>query len=99
MPTKAKLEDENKQLKERLQLALSKEESFKEAINQALKTILEDNCSEAIQPIEEFCADIGVDFPTRQVVLEVPFGVELGDLEDSEYNDIDYTVIDDNYES
>lgn len=72
-----KMKDINDMLKQELKATLIRErqehESFKRDIQNALKEILEENCSEAIDPIKEFCNKLNIPFPTIKIEMELEY--------------------------
>lgn len=72
-------------------------QELKDNINDALKEILDNTCSEGRDHVRDFCDNIGIDMPTVKMVIEVPYGTEIENIRDDDYEDIDFEVIDSDY--
>lgn len=63
---------------------------FKDQVKTAIINALENTCSDAAEYIEDFCSDIDMTLPTRTVTVEVelPYGREVGRVEDDDCNEL-----------
>ena len=94
--TKADLEKENLELKERLKKFM---DAGKTAVDEALE---QDPCSDSKEIIYNFCEATGIDIPTRRVeykvTIEVPMNEDSSDVCDeiklvNKYNsDVEYNM-------
>jgi hypothetical protein len=66
--------------------------TFHAKVEKAIKTALDNNCSEAEEPVMEFCDAIGVKFPTIDVHLRIPYGTQIKNIDDG-YDDIEFEII------
>lgn len=80
---KAELEKRYEQLKE-------SNKGFQEKIVEGLKKIIDDYCDEALDPIHEFCDEVGIDFPMITKTYEIPYGVEVTSMYDDNGNEVEF---------
>lgn len=78
--TKAQLQLELEHLK-------GKHAALLKNMDAALREILDDNCYEAVEEVNRFCDLVGIDFPVRRYVIEVPHGISISHLDEYESYD------------
>jgi hypothetical protein len=65
---------------------------FHDKVDKALRSVLDENCHDAIQPVAEFCDEIGIEFPTTDIHVRIPYGSEIKCMDDG-FNDIEFLII------
>lgn len=60
---------------------------------EAMKEILDDKCSEAIDPMKDFCEATGLEFPKEEVFLEVDYGTKIEKIIDENAETVDFEII------
>lgn len=65
---------------------------FHNKVDKAIRSVLDENCHDAIQPVAEFCDQIGVEFPTTDVRVRIPYGSEIKCMDDG-FSDIEFVII------
>ena len=78
-------------LKAELEMALKAKEqeleNLKAKINEGLRKVLNNTCSDSHEHIETFCDILGIDFPTETVTIEIRYGSTISGIYD-EYDQI-----------
>lgn len=68
---------------------------YKEEVKNGLIEVLENNCDDAIDPVKDFCDTLGIPFPEQTIKIEVtvPYGQEIQNVEDGNYNSLKWDAI------
>lgn len=88
--TKAELVKENEDLKKKLK-------NLHEGVEEGIKEVLDNTCSESLEHIEAFCAIAGFSMPTTKMIIEVPYGTNIMEIQDDNFDVIDFTIVNNNY--
>ncbi len=84
-------------LKTELEVAYKKlqkeQEDFKEKVIEGLKEVIDNTCSDSREHIETFCETVGIDYPMQTIRVEIPYGVEIGRIQDEDYDDVDFEEV------
>jgi hypothetical protein len=64
--------------------------AFEAKIKQGLMNILDTHCDRAIEPIREFCEDVGIDYPMVTKTYKIPYGIEVRDMYDVNGDEVEF---------
>ena len=91
--TKADLQEQNDALRKEIIRLREHRDKVEKLVDEALKAIIDITCTESTEHIETFCNHTGYNMPYEEITLQLPYGTEIGNIEDSNYEDVDFKVI------
>lgn len=98
--TKAEIVSENSSLKyevqmleEEIESLKNKHSNFLKKVDEGIKEVLDETCSDSHGHIERFCEIVGIDLPKKTVAIKIPYHEEIYTIENDNGYEIEYEVV------